>query len=112
MIHRSIRGLVKKEHGRKCCCCFSCPAGNDWKKIPISLGAKARGFDANMKKKTVEERQGDKLAWLAKAVVDKTIDTIIKTLQSKGLSIYDAGGNHRLNMTEKPWTKHWDVVWK
>ena len=42
----------------------------------------------------------------------KTIDTIIKTLQSKGLSIYDAGGNHRLNMTEKPWTKHWDVVWK
>lgn len=42
----------------------------------------------------------------------KTINTIIKTLQSKGLYIYDAGGKRRLNTTEKPWTKHWDVVWK
>ena len=41
-IHTSIRGLVKKEKSRYCCCCIKMPSGNMWKKLPLQVNGLRR----------------------------------------------------------------------
>lgn len=42
----------------------------------------------------------------------KSIDQIIDTMHSKGLRVHDANGQSILSDKKRPWTNHWDVVWK
>ena len=71
-ITSSVRGLVKRENARLFCCCLKCPAGARWQKVPLEVFSALSG-----KGKSKEERKLDRLRFLAKSVVDKTIETII-----------------------------------
>ncbi|GMH78867.1 hypothetical protein TL16_g07961 [Triparma laevis f. inornata] len=71
-IHKSIRGLVDNEKGRSFCCCFKLPSGARWQKVPLEVLA---GLATSGMSK--EERRLERLKYLAKSVVDKTIDAVI-----------------------------------
>jgi hypothetical protein len=71
-IHTSIRGLVKKEKSRYCCCCIKMPSGNMWKKLPLQVNGLRRKSMF-----TKDQHRLKHLKWMAQSVVDKTIETII-----------------------------------
>lgn len=70
-IHQSIRGLVDKEKGRECCCCFKMPSGDAWRKLPVRVAARRKSMFSK------EQQRLKHLRWMAKSVVDKTIESII-----------------------------------
>ncbi|GMH80812.1 hypothetical protein TrST_g10630 [Triparma strigata] len=70
-IHKSIRGLVDNENGRDCCCCFKLPSGARWQKVPLEV------MSQTINGMSKEERRLERLKYLAKSVVDKTIDAVI-----------------------------------
>ncbi|GMH54720.1 hypothetical protein TrRE_jg4043, partial [Triparma retinervis] len=79
-IHRSVRKIVEEEKGRRWCC-FYCPRKEGWRRDVMEVyngtvydpltGSGAPGSS------TADERRLVRLKWIAKSVLDKTLDSLV-----------------------------------